>query len=77
VAGLPLIVVAGVVATVFVGFIVYRAAVDPTYGANTTFSYVMNAAVFVIAFVWFFAARAYRRSRGVDIDRRFKEIPVE
>jgi hypothetical protein len=25
----------------------------------------------------FYVARAYRRSRGVNIDQRYKEIPIE
>jgi hypothetical protein len=31
----------------------------------------------VIGFGWFYALRWYRKSRGVDVDRRFKEIPIE
>ena len=36
-----------------------------------------NVAIFLAGFVIYFVARAINRSRGVDIDRRFKEIPVE
>ena len=33
--------------------------------------------IFLSGFVIYFVARAINRRRGVDIDRRFKEIPVE
>jgi len=36
-----------------------------------------NVAIFLSGFVIYFVARAINRRRGVDIDRRFKEIPVE
>jgi basic amino acid/polyamine antiporter, APA family len=36
-----------------------------------------NVAIFLAGPVIYFVARAINRSRGVDIDRRFKEIPVE
>ena len=36
-----------------------------------------NVAIFLSGFVIYFVARAINRARGVDIERRFKEIPVE
>jgi basic amino acid/polyamine antiporter, APA family len=36
-----------------------------------------NVAIFLSGFVIYFVARAINRRRGVDIERRFKEIPVE
>lgn len=30
-----------------------------------------------MGFGWFYALRWFRRSRGEDVDRRFKEIPIE
>jgi amino acid transporter len=36
-----------------------------------------NVGIFLSGFVIYFVARAINRSRGVDIERRFKEIPVE
>lgn len=76
-AGVPVITLVGLVATVWVGFLFYRAAVDDTFGASTTFSIKMTTAVAVFALVYFYVARWVRKSQGVDIDRRFKEIPIE
>ena len=38
---------------------------------------IYNVAIFLAGPVIYFAARIMNKSRGVDIDRRFKEIPVE
>jgi hypothetical protein len=36
-----------------------------------------NVAIFLSGFVIYFVARELNRRRGVDIDKRFAEIPVE
>ena len=77
VAGVPLLVIAAVVAIPYLAFLIWRTVVDTTYGANTTISVVVNIVVFVVAIAWFFGVRAYRKQQGVDVDRQFKEIPVE
>jgi amino acid transporter len=77
VAGIPLITITAVVATVTLLWVIYRAVVDSAFGANTAFSLWLNAGVIVAAVVWYFVAKAYRTSRGVDVSARYKEIPVE
>ena len=77
VAGIPLLTIAAVVAIPYLVFLIWRTFVDKTYGAAATISIVVNIVVFAVAIVWFFAARAYRQSRGVDVDRRYQQIPVE
>jgi APA family basic amino acid/polyamine antiporter len=46
-------------------------------GSRYWWGVIYNVAIFLSGFVIYFVARALNRSRGVDIDRRFKEIPVE
>ncbi len=65
------------VASVLLAFIVYRAIVDKTYGANTAFSLWVNLVVFVVGFAWYYGAQRIRRSQGIDLAARYKEIPVE
>jgi len=74
---IPLISLAGIVASPFVAFLLYRTLVDTAYGANTPITIRTTFVVIAIAIVWFFAARWYQKSRGVNVDRRFQEIPVE
>jgi amino acid transporter len=77
VGGVPVITIAAVVGAVFSGFLFYRAIVDQTFGASTTFSIEVTVAAFVGGFVWFYGARMYRRGRGTPVDNVFKEIPIE
>jgi amino acid transporter len=77
IAGVPLITVAAVVASVTLLWVIYRAVVDSAFGANTTFSLWLNAGVIVAALVWYFVARAYRLRQGIDVAARYKEMPVE
>ncbi len=77
VAGVPLMSITGFVGAVFSGFLVYRAIADVDYGANSPQSIGVMIAVFAIGAIWYFVARAVRRSQGVDMSARFEEIPVE
>ena len=77
VAGIPLMTIAALVGVVFTAFLLYRSFVDETFGANAQISLEMTVAAFVLSLVWFYIARAYRIRRGVAVDKRFQEIPVE
>jgi amino acid transporter len=46
-------------------------------GSRYWWGVIYNVAIFLSGFVIYFVARALNRRRGVDIDRRFAEIPIE
>jgi amino acid transporter len=77
VAGMPLMTVCAVLAVPFIAFIAYRTVTDKALGANAHISLIVNGILIAVGFIWFYALRWYRKSRGVDVDRRFKEIPIE
>jgi amino acid transporter len=77
VGGVPLMAICGVIAVPFIAFIAYRTASDKALGANAHISLIVNAILIAVGFAWFYALRWYRSTRGVDVDRRFKEIPIE
>lgn len=77
VAGIPLITLTGIPGSLGLAYVVYRVIVDSDYGANAPISMAMFIAVFVVGAIWYFVARAIRRSQGVDMDARFEEIPIE
>lgn len=77
IAGVPVMTLCGVLAIPFLAFVAYRTAVDKALGANARISLVVNGIVIAIGFAWFYGLRWYRKARGVDVDRRFREIPVE
>ncbi len=88
IAGIPTITVAGVIFTAFLLFLLFEWLLDPNAlygigysinpnGAKNITSLVFMGALYVIALVIYFAAKSYRKSHGVDIDKIYKEIPVE
>jgi amino acid transporter len=77
IAGIPLMTICGVLAAPFIGFIAYRTAVDKALGANAHISLIVNGILIAVGFAWFYALRWYRKTRGENVDRRFKEIPIE
>jgi amino acid transporter len=77
VKGVPVISIIGVVSTVFVGYAMSRILVDKTYTPNLGFGDFGGLIVLVVGAIIFYVARAYRRSKGVNIDQRYKEIPIE
>ncbi len=75
--GIPLMTLFGIPGTLGLGYVTYRVIVDADYGANSPISMAMFVGVIVVGAIWYFVARAVRKSQGVDMDARFEEIPVE
>lgn len=73
----PLIVITGVPGIAITAFLAYRAVVDDTFAANTPTSIRTAVIVAVVAVVWYAGARLIQRRRGVDLERRYAEIPIE
>jgi low affinity Fe/Cu permease len=66
-----------VLALVTMIWVGYRTAVDPVFGANSPAALIVMIGTFVVAAIWYFVARAVQNRRGVDLDARFDEIPIE
>lgn len=77
IGGFPLMSFLGIIATVIVGYGFVRLTIDHTFSINLNFTNGGAIVGVVLAVIWFYAWRAYRRSQGVDVDRRYKEIPIE
>jgi amino acid transporter len=74
---IPVISLFGVVSLVFVVVGFARILVDHAYTPNLAFADVGAAIVVVAGGIIFYVVRAYRRSRGTNIDMRYMEIPIE
>lgn len=79
--GIPLITVAGVIFGGFLVYLLYQWIIDPNglYGiglSNTSSIYYMLAN-YVLAAVIYFGFKAYRKNKGIDLDKVTAEIPVE
>ena len=77
VGGVPLMSLLGIIASLLVGYAVYRLTIDNAFSLNLKFANWGTVIVLVFAAVWFYAWKAYRKRQGVDLDRRYQEIPIE
>ena len=77
VAGIPVISIAAVVGAIFSAFLLYRAIVDETFGASTTFSIEVTVVVFIAGFVWFYEARMLRPQPGPAVAAALPALPIE
>jgi hypothetical protein len=62
---------------VLVGFAFYRLTIDSAFSLNLKFANWGAVLGVVFAVIWFYAWKAYRKRQGVDLDRRYREIPIE
>jgi amino acid transporter len=81
VAGIPLISIAGVIFALFLIFLLYEWLIDPgnLYGISyrNTSSLIFMGVMYLLAIIIYVAAKFYRKRQGVDLDKVYKEIPVE
>ena len=77
VGGFPLMSLLGIIASVIVGYAFYRLTIDSGFSLNLKFANWGAIVVVVFAAIWFYAWKAYRMRQGVNLDRRYQEIPIE
>jgi basic amino acid/polyamine antiporter, APA family len=75
--GIPVMTICGVIGVVYFGLALYFMMTEDLLFLNTPNQLWTTGAQFAIPLVVFFVVRAFRRSRGVDIDAAFKQIPPE
>jgi len=78
VIGIPAITAAGILGFLLNGWMLYYFAVNPVYGAWTwPVGVGVNVGIFLLCLVWYYAAKYYRKTQGIDLGMVFKEIPPE
>jgi APA family basic amino acid/polyamine antiporter len=78
IGGLPVMSVVGFLSLVALAIEAWAFLTDPSAGlSGRPFLVWMNIIIFISGFVIYYIAKAVQRSRGVDVSRRFAEIPVE
>jgi len=75
--GYPLVTVLGVLGFLVGGAFVVMYVVTPELGLATDLARTVVAVVLVVSVVWYFAVKFARRSRGIDVNFAYKEIPPE
>lgn len=77
VVGIPVISILGVVGLVFTVYVFIRLFFDSAFGSDQPFPIAVTFIVLAATIVWFYGMRWYRAREGVDLDARFREIPIE
>jgi basic amino acid/polyamine antiporter, APA family len=79
IAGLPVISIAGLLSTLFLGWVIYLWLSDPLYGigVGNADSIKFLGVLYGAAAVLYVVARFWRRAQGVDLDAIHAEIPAE
>jgi amino acid transporter len=75
--GLPMVTVVGVIGAVVGAVMVLMFAFSDAFGLNTPLAREVVLGVFLVAVVWYWLAKMYQKSRGIDVSYAFKEIPPE
>jgi basic amino acid/polyamine antiporter, APA family len=77
-AGLPVMTMVGVLSLIALVIMAWAFLTDPSAGLNGHPGLIwMNVGIFFSGLVIYYIAKAVQRGRGVDISRRFAEIPIE
>lgn len=70
--------VSGAILAILLGIVLYSYAFYPALEVSLGVTgYSLIAIELVGCAVWFYAFRAYQKSKGIDIDLGFREIPAE
>lgn len=75
--GIPLLAVTGVLSVGFLILMSYFFGFYSVFGANTPLSLTVVTLTILISAAYYYGYRAFQKSRGVDVDLAFKEIPPE
>ena len=76
--GVPVMSIVGALSLVALGIMAWAFWTDPSAGIEGKLSTkILNFAIFGSGLVIYFVAKYVQQLRGVDVARRFKEIPVE
>ena len=79
--GIPMITLAGLIFGGFLVYLLYQWIIDPNslygIGIKNTNSVIYMLANYVLAAVIYFGFKAYRKSKGIDLNKVQAEIPVE
>jgi amino acid transporter len=79
--GVPLITIAGVIFGGFLVYLLYEWIIDPNalygIGLKNTSSIIYMLGNYVLAAAIYFGFKAYRKSKGIDLNKVQAEIPVE
>jgi basic amino acid/polyamine antiporter, APA family len=75
--GLPLVTITGVISVLFIGVMGYYFGFFPIFGANTPLSLAAVAITIIVPIIYYYVYRSVQKSKGINVDLAYKEIPPE
>jgi amino acid transporter len=77
IGGIPLVTVLGALGFVLGGVMVMMFMFYDSLGLTSTLAYTVVFGVIAVSAVWYFAAKAVQRGRGINVEYAFREVPPE
>jgi amino acid transporter len=74
---IPLVTILGVIGAIVGGVMLLMFMFHPALGLTSPLAYQVVFGVLAVAVVWYLLAKMIQRSRGINVDYAFKEIPPE
>lgn len=75
--GIPLVTILGVLGFLLGGVMLVLFMFSPQLGLTSTLAYTVLFGVLAVSAVWYFIAKNTQKSKGINVDYAFKEIPPE
>jgi hypothetical protein len=75
--GFPLVTIFGIIGFIFGSAALIAFLTNAGYGLKGTRPYVIVAGIFVICLVSYWIGRQYNKSKGIDVNYAFLEVPPE
>lgn len=77
VGGIPLVTILGGLGFVLGTIMLLMFMFDPRLGLTSSLAYTVVFTVLLVSAVWYFLAKNAQKSKGINVDYAFKEIPPE
>jgi APA family basic amino acid/polyamine antiporter len=75
--GFPLVTIFGVIGFIFGAWALIMFLTKSAYGLTGTTPYVVVAVILILSIVGYWVGRAYNKSKGIDVNYAFLEVPPE
>jgi len=77
VGGFPLVTIFGIIGFVFGTAVLVTYLAHSGYGLKNPTSYMIVAGIFILCLIGYWIGRAYNKSKGIDVNYAFLEVPPE
>jgi APA family basic amino acid/polyamine antiporter len=77
IGNIPLVTIFGLIGAIVGGVMVLMFMFYSALGLTSVLAYQVVFGVLAVSIIWYFIAKMIQRSRGINVDYAFKEIPPE